>query len=160
VVLGEVVAALSGTTYEEYVARRVFAPAGMSAAFLTGADPEERKARGYTRTPAGLKVASLGPGGRGSGAGGVFATAADLLAFHSALREGRLLDRERTEWMLGGGAGPGGGRARGELRVAGGGPGANAVLSSDGTWTVVVLTNHDPRAGEDLGSVLAGALQR
>jgi len=159
VVLGEVVAALSGTTYEDYLASHVFAPAGMSAAFLAGSDPEERKARGYTRTPAGLEVASLGPGGRGCGAGGVFATGRDLLAYDNALREYRLLDRERTAWMLDG-ADSTGSRAGGASTVAGGAPGVNAVLASEGEWTVIVLTNHDPRAGEDLGIALARAILR
>jgi D-alanyl-D-alanine carboxypeptidase len=160
VVLGEIVAALSGTSYEDYLARHVFAPAGMTgAAFLTGTDAEEKKALGYTRGPGGLEVASLGAGGRGSGAGGVFATAADLLAYDNALREYRLLDRQRTSWVLGGGA-VAGDRAAGALGVAGGAPGTNAGLESDGTWTVVVLTNRDPGTGEELAVALASALRR
>ncbi len=161
VVLGEVVARLAGTTYEDYLALRVFAPAAMTgAAFLAGGDPGPDQAVGYTRTPAGLRPASLGPGGRGSGAGGVFATAGDLLAFDNALREGRLLDAERTAWSLGGGgAVAAGGRAGGALAVAGGTPGANTGLVSDGTWTVIVLSNRDPRLAEDLAMALSRALR-
>jgi D-alanyl-D-alanine carboxypeptidase len=160
VVLGEIVAVVAGVSYEDYLARHVFAPAGMTgAAFLTGAEREERKAVGYSRAAGGLAPASLGAGGRGSGAGGVFATASDLLAYDNALRELRLLDRQRTSWLLGG-AEISGDRAGGALGVAGGAPGANAALESDGTWTVIVLTNRDPRVGEDLGAALAAALRR
>jgi CubicO group peptidase (beta-lactamase class C family) len=163
-VLGEIVEAVSGERYEDYLARHVFAPAGMSgAAFLAGDDQVPLKAIGYTRTPAGLRPTSLGAGGRGSGAGGVFATAADLLAYDNAVRSRRLLDAERTAWLLGGDdGGEGGGEARssGGLGVAGGAPGTNTVLASDGTWTVIVLSNRDPRTGEDLGTALAKALKR
>jgi CubicO group peptidase (beta-lactamase class C family) len=159
VVLGEIVAALSGVTYEDYLAAHVFAPAGMTGtAFLSGADREDGKAQGYTGAPGGLVPASLGAGGRGSGAGGVFSTAADLVRYDDALRGYRLLDRQRTAWLLGG-AESSGERAAGALAVGGGAPGANTVLDSDGTWTVVVLTNRDPRTGEELGEALARALR-
>jgi CubicO group peptidase (beta-lactamase class C family) len=160
VVLGEIVAALSGTSYESYLATHVLAPAGMrDTAFLGGDVAEPRKARGYTRRGAGLELASLGKGGRGSGAGGIFATAADLLAFDNALRTYRLVDRERTSWVLSGGDVTGS-RAHGGLAIAGGTPGTNALLDSDGTWTVVVLTNRDPRLAETLGTAIARELRR
>jgi hypothetical protein len=88
----------------------------------------------------------------------VFASAADLLAYDNALRAGKLLDPERTRWLLGG-DGSVDGRAGGAIGIAGGSPGSNVVLSSDGIWTVIVLTNRDPRVGEDLGPLLARALQ-
>jgi D-alanyl-D-alanine carboxypeptidase len=158
VVLGEIVAALAGTPYEDYLATHVFAPAGMTGtAFLSDADHEGRKARGYTGAPGSLAPASLGAGGRGSGAGGVFSTAADLVRYDDALRGYRLLDRQRTAWLLGG-AESSGERAAGGLAVGGGAPGANTVLESDGTWTIVVLTNRDPSTGEKLGEALARAL--
>jgi CubicO group peptidase (beta-lactamase class C family) len=160
VVLGEIVAAVAGVPYEDYLALHVFAPAGMTAtAFLTGSDREEKKAVGYTRAAGRLEPTSLGAGGRGCAAGGVFATATDLLAYDNALREHRLLDRQWTSWMLGSDDGSGN-RAAGALGVGGGAPGTNAVLESDGAWTIVVVTNRDPRLGEDLGTALAKALRR
>jgi CubicO group peptidase (beta-lactamase class C family) len=163
VVLGEIVAAASGMPYEDYVASHVFAPAGMTgAAFLETSGREERKAQGYTRTPGGLEPVTMGAGGRGCAAGGVFATAADLLAFDNAVRGFRLLNRQWTGWLLGGGEGgeAAGERAAAGLAVGGGAPGTNSLLASDGTWTVVVLTNRDPRLGAELGDALAKALQR
>ncbi len=163
VVLGEIVAALGGMPYEDYVAAHVFAPAGMTgAAFLETSGREERKALGYTRTPRGLEPVLLGAGGRGSAAGGVFATAADLLAYDNALRGFRLLSRQRTGWLLGGkeGGEAADERAAAGLEVGGGAPGTNSLLASDGTWTVVVLTNRDPRLGAELGTALAKALRR
>lgn len=160
VVLGEIVAALTGMSYEDYVASHVFAPAGMSgAAFLSTTDREENKAQGYSWTPRGLAPATVGAGGHGCAAGGVFATAADLLAYDNAVRGYRLLDRQWTAWLLGDGEAAGD-RGVARLAAAGGAPGTNSLLESDGTWTVVVLTNHDPRAGAELGTALAKALQR
>ena len=48
--------------------------------------------------------------------------------------------------MLQTGSATPGTRARGGLGVAGGAPGINAALESDGTWTVAVLANLDPPA--------------
>jgi CubicO group peptidase (beta-lactamase class C family) len=165
VVLGEVIASASGLSYEEYIAQRIFAAAGMGGAgFFASDEPIPRVAEGYTRQPAPgqatpLRASILGRGARGSAAGGSYATAADLLAFDEALREHRLLDREQTAWFFGA-AEPATGRARAHYGIAGGSPGTSTVLESDGTWTVVVLANLDPQAGEDLGTALFRALAR
>ena len=98
-------------------------------------------------------------GAAGSAAGGGYATAADLLAFDSALRTGTLLDAQRTGWMLNGGP-AGSGRAAGGLGVAGGAPGINAALESDGTWTIVVLANLDPPAATSVAQAIRKALSR
>ena len=158
VVLGEIVAAVSGRPYEKYLARHLFGPAGMTdTAFLAGSDPVAGQAVEYTRGPGGLEKTSLGPGAHGSAAGGVYSTVSDLLAFDNALRGYRLLDRQGTARVLGGDVeGP---RAEAAIGIAGGAPGTSAVLESDERWTVVVLTNRDPRVGEDLGRALARALR-
>jgi D-alanyl-D-alanine carboxypeptidase len=161
VVLGEIVARLSGTTYEEYLARHVFAPAGMGAtAFLGFGEGAPDQAMLYTRGPEGLRPPGFRTGMRGSGAGGVYSTGADLLAFDNALRGYRLADRKRTAWLLGSEEEASPGRAAGGLGIAGGSPGTSAVLDSDGRWTVIVLTNRDPRLGEDLGIALSRGLPR
>jgi hypothetical protein len=41
------------------------------------------------------------------------------------------------------------------MGIAGGAPGTNAVVEARGEWIVIVLTNFDPPAGEDLGVALA-----
>jgi D-alanyl-D-alanine carboxypeptidase len=165
IVLGAIVERLSGMPYETYIAQRVYGPAGMKDAGPTASTPSSRTAVGYTRRegpgrPDGpLKANASRLGASGSAAGGGYATAADLLAFDTALRTGALLDAARTGWVLNGGpAGPG--RARGGLGAAGGAPGLNAALESDGTWTVVVLANLDPPAAERVGRAIHRALAR
>jgi CubicO group peptidase (beta-lactamase class C family) len=165
IVLGAIVERVSGMPYETYLARHVYEPAGMKDAGPTPSVPSPRTAMGYTRRDgSGRPGGPLTPnasrlGASGSAAGGGYATAADLLAFDTALRTGRLLDASRTGWLLGGGpAGPG--RARGGLGAAGGAPGLNAALEADGTWTVVVLANLDPPAAERVGRAIHRALTR
>jgi CubicO group peptidase (beta-lactamase class C family) len=164
VVLGAIVARVSGMPYEDYVAMHVFGPAGMKGAGFFQADrlPAD-VAIGYTRRSPrspGTLIANLDTHGMaGSGAGGVYASAADLLAFDSALREGRLLDRASTAWVLGSDVPPQG-RARGDLGIAGGAPGINAALESDGTWTVAVLANLDPPSAETLARGIRQGLER
>jgi len=154
IVLGAIVERIAGMPYETYVQRHVFTPAGMPGAGWFASDALAADvARGYTRRtrpgePDGPLRSNVDRhGSAGSAAGGGYATAADLLAFDTALRTGRLLDPERTGWMLqtANRAEPGT-RARGGLGFAGGAPGVNAALESDGTWTVVVLANLDPPA--------------
>jgi len=164
VVLGAIIERISGTRYEDYIATHVFRPAGMTGAGFFQADhfPPD-VAIGYTTDGAGAA------GGRhsneafhgmsGSAAGGAYATAADLLAFDNALREGRLLDAKMTEWMLGS-APAAGSRARGGIGVAGGAPGCNAALESDGEWTVAVVGNLDPPNAERVSAAIRRPLTR
>jgi CubicO group peptidase (beta-lactamase class C family) len=142
VVLGALVEHLTGEDYYAYVRRRIYEPAGMTrtAHHEMDALPPET-ARGYTffdeRDERG---AFLQPNtdtlpGRGSAAGGGYATAHDLLRFLQALRA------QRIE----GGMPPG-------IGAAGGSPGVNAVVEGDlpGGYDLVVLANLDPPAAEDV----------
>jgi CubicO group peptidase (beta-lactamase class C family) len=164
IVLGAIIERLAGMSYEDYVSRHIFAPAGMTTAGASRSDASASdSARGYTRrSPTGggalVDNASM-HGAAGSGAGGGFAAARDLLAFDVALRGGRLLDAKRTAWMLGVETATEG-RSRGGLGIAGGAPGINAVLESSDTWTVVVLANLDPPAAERLGVAIHRQLTR
>jgi D-alanyl-D-alanine carboxypeptidase len=164
VVLGAIIERLSGMTYEDYVARHVFAPAGMTSAgsFRSDALPPDT-ARGYTRRgragDTSLVDSASMHGVAGSGAGGGYASARDLLAFDVALRSRRLLDAKMTAWMLGVESATSG-RSGGGLGVAGGAPGVNAVLESSETWTVVVVGNFDPPAAERLGVAIHRQLTR
>jgi CubicO group peptidase (beta-lactamase class C family) len=166
IVLGAIVERVAGMPYETYVARHVFGPAGMSGAgwFASDALPP-LVARGYTRrsgpqADGPLRRNDALHGAAGSAAGGGYATAADLLAFDTALRAGRLLDPERTAWMLQADrVDPGAsGRARGGIGAAGGAPGINAALESDGVWTVVVLANLDPPSAIGVAQSIRRAL--
>lgn len=167
IVLGEIVARIARMPYEAYVGTQVFQRAGMKdAAFLHTDEPAPGVATGYTHRSAQgdqpLHTNVFMHGAGGSAAGGAYATTADLLAFATAMRGGRLLDDKMTTWFYGPDGGPvpaQGGGARG-IGIAGGFPGANASLESDGTWDVVVLANLDPPAATSLGMAIARALTR
>ena len=142
IVLGAIVERIAQVAYEKYVAEHIFAPAGMKdAGFLQIDAMEPRVAMGYT-TRGGdgvLRSNVLMHGAAGSAAGGSYSTVRDLLAFAAAQKDGRL-------------------PAGGMMQIAGGAPGTNAILQSEGAWTVVVLTNLDPPSGEDLGEAVVHAL--
>jgi CubicO group peptidase (beta-lactamase class C family) len=156
IVLGEIVARVSGQSYEAYVTEHVFGRAGMRRTGFLGAAPRAADvARGYTRRGAGGPEAEDNGGmlgARGSAAGGAYATAADLLTFVDALRRHRLLSKEDSAVLLGGdGSSP-------SMAFAGGAPGLNAFVTAKGDTVVVVLANMDPPHGERLGEALARQL--
>ncbi len=162
VVLGEIVERLSGVRFEDYVQRHVFTPAGMPrTGYFNAASLPHNTAHPYVRSagPGSPYVDSLNHhGATGSGAGGVYSTARDLLAFDNALRDGRLLNSEMTAWVLGGS--PSAGRNSGVLAIAGGGAGTSNILESDGRWTVIVTSNVQEPIPENIGLALARQLGR
>ena len=150
VVLGMLVERLSGEDYYEYVRRHIYEPAGMTETSHTPAgEITAATAIGYTRGALGARPdAPLGSNtaflpGRGSAAGGGYSTAADLLRFVQALREGKIAEGEP----------PG-------IGIAGGAPGINATLDGDlpGGYDLVVLANLDPPAAQALAAVIRGWL--
>ncbi len=144
ITLGEIITRVSGLPYERYVAENVFKPAGMNdTGFFRTDQSVPRMSIGYAQTPEGLKSNVSMRGVGGSAAGSAFATAKDLLAFDNALRAGKL-----------------GKRADGALGYAGGSPGINASVESDGRWTVITLANISPPAAEALANAIMGALPR
>ena len=163
ITLGAIVERVSGMPYEQYVAEHIFKPAGMTRAGYPRTDAiEANVAEGYTRRAGGneLRRNVYTRGAAGSAAGGGYATAADLLAYDNALREGRILDAAGVSRLLRGAQVQPGTRAMGGFAIAGGAPGINALLDSNGVWTVVVLTNLDPPTGANLGSAIMRALAR
>lgn len=164
IVLGAVIERVSGMRYEDYIETHVFRPAAMkSAAFLQADRFPPGVAVGYTTQAAGAAGARRSNeafhGMSGSAAGGAYATAADLLAFDNALRDRRLLDAKMTAWILGGEA-TAAGRAAGDIGIAGGAPGCNATLDSDGKWTVVVVGNLDPPNAARVAAAIREGLMR
>jgi CubicO group peptidase (beta-lactamase class C family) len=177
VLLGEVIAKASGEDYYDYLAKHVFAAAGMKS---TGApvegDGTPGLARGYTREGAAAggetDNAATRPA-RGSAAGGLYSTAADLLAFDRALLSGRLCSRAWAGWVAEGerpdrrppGAGatpaaaepPGAGMAFG---FGGGAPGVSTEWSRIGDAVIIVLTNRDPEVSEPTRRGLQDLLRR
>jgi|GEM_PF-3386821 len=144
VVLGEIVARVSGEDYYEYVRKHVFDPAAMtSAGFYARDSLPSFAARGYTkRAQAGAEASPDAPlvraddvqPRRGSAAGGSYASARDLLKFVLAHRSGGLgvpVDSRR------------------EI-IAGGSPGSNGVVAEGlpGGYDLIVLENLDPPAAD------------
>lgn len=162
VVLGEIIARVSGQSYEDYIRDHVFAAAGMTqSGFLRSDQLPANTARfsGRPRGPEGPVVdVTRFHGVAGSAAGNAYSTVRDLLAFDNALREHRLLNPELTAQVLRGE--PESRRAATRTGFAGGAPGVNTLLYGNGAWTVIVLTNREPPAAEAVGravfSLLAG----
>jgi CubicO group peptidase (beta-lactamase class C family) len=159
VVLGEIIAKVAGVPYERYIQEHVFTPAGMkTAGFLAFGDPQA--ALGYTRrSPDQPWTSTLDMHGHhGSAAGGAYATVGDLLAFDNAIRTRVLLDAKTTAWFFENPIDESRSRAMDDYGIAGGAPGANASLESNGAWTIVTLGNLDPPNAVRVGEALASAL--
>ena len=128
-VLGAIVAAVSGQPYDDYVREQIFAPAGMThTAPYALDDPSAPIATGYTRGDDDHHAAST-PGATGhphadapaagnaapepdwrenfsiipatgTPAGGGYSTVHDLLLFRHALVHHKLLDARHTAWLV------------------------------------------------------------
>ena len=99
--LAAIVEVASGQTYEEYLRRNIFAPAGMRTALFRDEVPagDRRFAHGYVGTPAALRPGPPNPYVWGTiGAGGVWATVGDVYRWMAALEAGRILPPE--QWRL------------------------------------------------------------
>lgn len=159
VVLAEIVERVSRMRFENYVQRYVFDPARMTR---TGYFRRDRlpanTAISYAREnpDAPYLDVSEQEGMAGCGAGGLYSTVGDLLAFDNALRDGRLLNAEQSGWVLGGPAMPG--RNTTLLAIEGGGPGASALIQSDGRWSVIMTSNTRRPLPFDIATALARRL--
>lgn len=77
--LGRVIAVVSGVAYTEFVTGQVLAPLGMTASvFDASTVPEERMARGYAQSSAGLRLEPLMQPGAFSPMGGLHSSLRDL----------------------------------------------------------------------------------
>lgn len=160
IVLGEMIERVSGMSFEDYVRRSVFEPADMDGSGYFRRDSAAvSRAAPYMRSEGGMLVnASENHGISGSAAGGLYSTAADLLAFDRALREGILLNPEWTAWVVGGDTGQDGRNVSG-IGIAGGASGVNAILQSDDEWSVAVVANVDPPLPSVIGAAIARRLK-
>ena len=143
IVLGEIVARASGEEYYGYVHRHVFNPASMrSSGFYARDSLPPFAAIGYTRQAHGdrslpssplVSAANVQPR-RGSAAGGVYASAPDLLGFLVANRSGHFALPADDRRSI----------------IAGGSPGSNAVIAEGlpGGYDLIVLENLDPPAAD------------
>ncbi|BCB88144.1 serine hydrolase domain-containing protein [Phytohabitans suffuscus] len=121
-ILGEIVATVSGQPFQQYVREHIFAPAGMTdSAYYTRSQwltnpriahpyiyqQDGTRADGVRDLDAGATInggfgTNAARGFIGSGGGGGFATAPDLVRFAQALRDDTLLKRPYRELYLGG----------------------------------------------------------
>jgi D-alanyl-D-alanine carboxypeptidase len=161
ILLGRVIERVSGMSYYDYVAKYIFAPAGMTS---SGSEPEDsvvkNRSIGYTSMGGtGLRPNTETLPWRGTSAGGGYSTVGDLLRFANALRAHKLLDARHTELLTTGKVQtPGGGKyaygfgdnTTSGLRCVGhngGAPGMNGDLEvCDDGYVVVALANTDPPA--------------
>jgi CubicO group peptidase (beta-lactamase class C family) len=176
VLLQAVIEKATGNSFADALQQLVFAPAGMKRTGLwpvTAIVPN--RATGYLRPPE--DPLGLGPrysneqflGYDGNGSGGEYSTAADMLAFNRAVATGKLLGKELTTEMLTPridfagaqrpskyGYGVDLGTCSGHATFGHGGGGPNSGVSSvdyyvpDSGWSIIVLSNYDPPAAEDL----------
>ena len=173
-VLGRVIEAVSGQSYDDYVATNVFTPAGMTE---TGALPESSpvpsRAVGYMDSPSGLTRNDATLPVRGTSAGGGYSTVGDLVRFADALTAGDLLDAAHTAMIMndgvdtgfGGKYGAGFGKDSDEggrwLGHSGGAPGQNGILRifPDSGYVVAALSNGDPPQAICLGDFVGNRLK-
>ncbi|HET7225412.1 MAG TPA: serine hydrolase domain-containing protein [Candidatus Eisenbacteria bacterium] len=96
--LAAIVERASGESYDRFVRRRVFAPAGMvESGFVDAPDPSAPLARGNRDgAPNGLPVDPQ-PGWKSTGSGSAVSTAEDLARWHAALLAGRIVPAAARE---------------------------------------------------------------
>lgn len=173
ILLGALVEAASGRPYTDYIESNIFQSAGMErSGFVPRDGSDEGVAVGYSRGGQGhgqgdgeLRPTSDRLPVRGCPAGSSASSSGDLLKFSRALRDGRLLGPDWTDWIYSGRA-PGAVGSDtppadqpddGEFSIAGGGPGVNTALDSGGGWTVIVLANLDPPIAQEVARQIRGA---
>ena len=99
--LAAIVEVVSGETYEEYLRRHLFEPAGMKSATFRDDVPADDPlfAHGYVGTPAGVEPGPPNPYGWGTrGAGGVWATLGDMYRWLVAVEKRRVLPE--PQWRV------------------------------------------------------------
>jgi hypothetical protein len=133
---------------------RVVSLVAPNSGFFDLRKPVPDVAVGHTKQQGGewLENTVMRPSPRGIPAGGSYSSARDLLLFDRTLRAKKLLNDEWTRWWFDG-------DPNAEVTWAGGSPGVNAAVSSNPTWTVVVLTNIDPPLGEKVAPRILQALR-
>lgn len=95
-VLALVAQQVSGKPFPQLLRERIFEPAGMTTAFFGLAEGHPGQATGYAD---GALEIHYDPANT-AGAGGISASAMDLLRLHEALQENKLLDKAATDTMF------------------------------------------------------------
>lgn len=166
ILLGRIVEAVSGLSYDAYLQRNIFDPAGMSS---TGNLPEStvlpHRAVAYMGPPGQVRRADDTLPVRGTSAGGGYSTVGDFNRFAEALASHKLLRAETLRQLMDGGVKTADGQFirydfGGTIGTehffghGGGAPGMNGALYHfvDSGYTVVVLANRDPPAADQIAT--------
>lgn len=171
--MGRIIETVSGSRYDDYVARHIWNPAGMAS---TGNLPESvtlpLRAVGYMGPPGQLASADDTLPYRGTPAGGGYSTVGDFSRFAAAIVEGKLIKPETLDRLVEGGVTlpdgtlvpydfggtlPGKGRWIGHGGAA---PGMSGLLMHflDSGYTVVALANRDSPASDGIVNFAANRL--
>ena len=170
-VLGAIIDRASGQPYFDYVAEKIFAPAGMTASgFFPTDEIVPDVAVGYTyydrneelgetlRKNTFLEPVVGGPWGK------TYSTVRDLWRFWRALAAHRLTPAAYTPWVLLSGPVRAGEREPAksepiaEMALGGGGPGLSSDLRVSGERVIVILANLDFPIAQQVAERLAEAL--
>jgi CubicO group peptidase (beta-lactamase class C family) len=102
VLLGLVVARVSGKPFDEFLRQRVFAPLGMdhSLAYVKGRSEVSGRAFGHARDGDGFREADQSPTSATLGDGGVYSNLEDLARWDEALRTSELVSPAATKPAL------------------------------------------------------------
>lgn len=104
ILLGEIVERASGTTWESYIRKNIFAPARMThSGFIDDEAALQPMATGYVVEKNDVKLAPLFGSGWAWSAGAIVSTVGDMLAWDAALFGGRLIDQTDLASMFAGG---------------------------------------------------------
>jgi len=159
VILARVVEQVSGDNFGHYLARRLFAPAGLRRTGFVADPPPAGRAIGYLRQGSQFTPAPWISNVRQSGAGALYSTAADQAAWQEALWAGRVigaasLSAMATEYQQHNGYGLTIWQQDGQRRIEHSGrvAGYTAMVSRfpEKHLTVVVLSSDDDAPVDDL----------
>lgn len=165
IVLGLIIEAVSGENYYTYVKEEILEPVGMThSGFFDRGHLPPTVARSYDE---GHDVTDM-HAARGSSAGGLQASAGDLLKLVQALNAGRLISKESVKVLRGliptppNAAPPADESKLVAYGIGGGAPGVSALLSIDptGRYTRVILCNASPPMAMAMGTTIRGWLQQ
>lgn len=101
--LAAIIEIVSGQSYEEYLRRHIFPPAGMRTAIFREQVPADDSlfAHGYYGTPAALEPGPPNPYGWGTiGAGGVWITVGDMYRWIVAVEDGAILPEQQRRILF------------------------------------------------------------
>jgi CubicO group peptidase (beta-lactamase class C family) len=180
-VLAAVIEEITGSTFKDYIRKEILSRAGMTETVLEGGSDDIIPHRAVGYRPDENDLIGAGPlranwsfivGASAGGAGGGYSTAADLARFGRALREGKLISPALRDsmwtgrWPIPGYDGEKYGWGSfvleaGEHRIVGhGGGGTGSGIDTgfrqftDGSYTIVVLTNMEPPTATRLTTAL------